>query len=117
MSDPTNADRAEWGKVALRAFSAETGVHTEDLETQLSDLICDLRHFADRGKINWEDVLRRADGHYGEEVNEEKLFYCHKCLELFPIAVLDGAPPVSGDENSDFTDLLCRSCHPNWSPR
>jgi hypothetical protein len=51
--EPTNLQRAEWAKAALAVFTAETysGDHPEmmdrdDLQTAISDLICDLLHFA-----------------------------------------------------------------------
>lgn len=51
--EPTNVQRAQWAKAALTVFTAETygGDHPDtmdsgDLETAISDLICDLLHFA-----------------------------------------------------------------------
>lgn len=51
--EPTNSQRAQWAKAALTVFTAETysGDHPdtmdpEDLETAISDLICNLMHFA-----------------------------------------------------------------------
>lgn len=51
--EPTNFQRAEWAKAALAVFTAETyagahpeTMHREDLEDAISDLICDLLHFA-----------------------------------------------------------------------
>ena len=50
--EPTNVQRAQWAKAALTVSTAETycGDHPEtmdsgDLETAISDLICDLLHF------------------------------------------------------------------------
>jgi hypothetical protein len=51
--EPTNVERAEWARNALAVFTSETfsGDHPssmdlDDLEAAISDLICDLLHFA-----------------------------------------------------------------------
>lgn len=62
--DGLNNDRAQWARVALRAFMKETGV---DLEDALSDLLGDLMHMADRDNFDFEAALDRARYHYDAE--------------------------------------------------
>ena len=101
-----NMKRAEWARRALGAFGRETGVGDEDMETQLSDLLCDLRHLADEEKVEWSEVLRRASFHYSAETSctcpscrakgdamdyefdvrkEGDFAICYKCGESFKI--------------------------------
>lgn len=63
-----NGNRAEWANVAVKAFQTETLTDDEDA---LSDLICDLMHWADRHLPegdSWDVHLRRAVDHYFEEI-------------------------------------------------
>jgi hypothetical protein len=79
--EPTNAQRAEWAKAALAVFTAETysGDHPDtmdsgDLETAISDLICDLLHFArfhprmDAAAIHAR-ALRTFEAEFAEEAD------------------------------------------------
>jgi hypothetical protein len=50
--EPTNIERAQWAKNALSVFTAETyggehpdTMHPDDLQSAVSELICDLMHF------------------------------------------------------------------------
>jgi hypothetical protein len=62
--DGMNGDRAQWGKAALDAFMAQTGVEYEDA---LGDLLCDLLHLSDREPFDFETALDRARDHYAAE--------------------------------------------------
>jgi hypothetical protein len=79
--EPTNVQRAEWAKAALAVFTAETfsgdrpeTMHRDDLEDAISDLICDLLHFArfhprmDAGAIHAR-ALRTFEAEVAEEAN------------------------------------------------
>jgi len=37
-------------------------------ETSLSDLLADIKHFCRRKKIDFDEVLRRASGHFAAEL-------------------------------------------------
>jgi hypothetical protein len=65
-SDPEhmNEDRATWAGRALDAFGVATGTEVENL---LSDLLCDLMHWADRHEGNFAAELARATRSYVEE--------------------------------------------------
>lgn len=41
------------------------------LEQQMSDLLCDMHHLADAAGIQWDDMIRRSDMHYYDEIAEE----------------------------------------------
>lgn len=74
--EPTNADRAEWARVAIAAFAAETHLDTSgelehDLESVVCDLVADLMHFCDEESLDWKEIIRRAELHHSEEVEQE----------------------------------------------
>lgn len=74
MTDITNANRAAWAALALLSYatSKEGGAELYDeAELVLSDLLCDLRHYADRETINFQTSLDRAEHHYDAEIAEE----------------------------------------------
>ena len=66
---PTNAERAEWGREALRHFAALVGQTEEDGDTNLGDLLADLLHTF--GEPRFADAMRRGKAHYDAEVLEE----------------------------------------------
>ncbi len=77
-TEPTNADRAQWAHEALAVFTARTfsGDHPDtmardDLECAISDLICDLLHFALQQGFDTGSIVQRACGHFGCELWEE----------------------------------------------
>jgi hypothetical protein len=82
--EPTNAQRAEWAKAALAVFTAETysGDHPEtmdrdDLETAISDLICDLLHFARfHPRMDAEAIHCHALRIFVQELAEESIGNC-----------------------------------------
>lgn len=63
----TNADRAELAAAALRHFQRTTGTDYEDV---LSDLLCDLMHWASENNFDFDAALCRARGHYEAEFAE-----------------------------------------------
>jgi hypothetical protein len=68
----SNEMRAGWAAASLVVFSNEHGIQDEDMATQVSDFLADLHHLADTLKIDWDNVLVRADGHYQEEVSAKQ---------------------------------------------
>jgi hypothetical protein len=62
-----NNDRAEWAEKAIDKFIDVTRTDTEDA---LSDLLCNLRHWADRNGQDWTQALDRAMRNYAEETME-----------------------------------------------
>lgn len=69
--DGQNDDRARWAAVALDAFATEVyqrGSDDEPPATCLTDLLCDLMHWADRNEgVDFDESLASARGHYEEE--------------------------------------------------
>ena len=59
-----NDSRAEWADEAIKIFMATTGT---DLEDSLGDLLCDLMHWSDRNKFDFDLALDRARDNYLEE--------------------------------------------------
>jgi hypothetical protein len=72
----TNTERALDAEAAVLLFAEKTG-QAEDFKTDprapISDLICNLRHYADRRHIPWTDVMESAMTNY----NAER--YCDDC--------------------------------------
>jgi hypothetical protein len=64
--DDSNDDRASWAGRALHLFTEITGT---DLEDALSDLLCDLMHWADRKDECFRSSLERARCNYAEETS------------------------------------------------
>jgi len=65
---PTNLERAEWAAAALRHFQSTTGTDDGDA---LPDLLCDLLHWSDREKVNFQNALDTARMHYQAECEEQ----------------------------------------------
>lgn len=63
-----NNDRAKWAQLALDVFQVETG--TEECDA-LSDLLCDLMHWAPRHGTNFSRMLERARRAYAEETRPD----------------------------------------------
>lgn len=62
----TNSDRADRAENCLLSEYNEN-----DDRTNAYDFLCDLHHWADRKKLDWNQLLESADMHYQDEVFEE----------------------------------------------
>lgn len=67
----TNMDRSAFASFALHAHIVRAGNQGEDAETNLSDLLCDLRHYCDVEKIAFMDILERSEKAYLAAADEE----------------------------------------------
>jgi hypothetical protein len=65
----SNKDRTEWAAAALRHYQSLTGSLYED---SLGDLLCDLMHFAQANKFDFNPALTRARGTYAEQFFEKE---------------------------------------------
>lgn len=72
MAGYDNKDRAISARETLDYFAKRQGVQDEDRETQLSDLLCNLMHYARAAAIDFDSCLTRGHGHYTEELEEER---------------------------------------------
>lgn len=61
-----NDDRSSWAGIAIAAFMAATNTEPENA---LSDLLCDLMHWADRRGECFDSRLEHARHHYAEETS------------------------------------------------
>jgi hypothetical protein len=68
----TNADRAATAEQCAELHARLTRSTCEDGHTQLIDLLCNLRHLADREGWNWIATDRTAEGHHRAEVDEAR---------------------------------------------
>lgn len=83
IHEPTNVQRAQWAKAALAVFTAETygddleSIHPDDMETAISDLICDLLHFARfHPKMDAAAIHAHALRLFEQEIAEEEACDC-----------------------------------------
>ncbi len=74
----TNEMRSAWAEHALNVFTEETlygrspeQLHPEDREDAVSDLICNLLHYARKQGFNSYDVARRSLATFSGEVEDE----------------------------------------------
>jgi len=67
--EPNNDSRASRAAEALAVYMKSTGA---DPDTALSDLLCDLRRWADRHGGDFEADLQGANQHYTEETQATK---------------------------------------------
>ena len=72
MDIRTNKDRAESAFRALQKFSQVTDIQDEEPETQISDLLCNLQHYADEQGVDFRACLDRGNRNYSEEVKLEE---------------------------------------------
>jgi hypothetical protein len=80
-TEPTNADRAVWGALAIVHFATVTGRVPDilsDAETLLADLLADVMHWCNVQKANrrqeaieFGSALQRARDYYEEEYSDE----------------------------------------------
>ena len=68
--ETTNRDRAGWAHEGLQAYATRTGVISEDLETQMRDLLGDLMHLARFEGVDFDDVIRRGQANFDVEIVE-----------------------------------------------
>lgn len=69
--DPDNWSNASRVEVARQALFGFAGADTEDVETNLIDLLANLLHFCKAEGIDFSDKLRIAEIHFEEEQAEE----------------------------------------------
>jgi hypothetical protein len=60
-----NIVRARWAKDSLARYIRQDP-HAEK-EQHVGDLLCDLHHFCERYKVDFDVALQRGEAHYCEE--------------------------------------------------
>ena len=64
----TNKKCTARSRKVIAAYNSLAGLSKADgAETSLSDLLADVQHFCQQKNINFDDLLRRADGHFAAE--------------------------------------------------
>ena len=61
------SDCADWANAALSRHIEITNNHSEDPQIQISDLLADLMHLADRLGVSFGEALNRALANYEVE--------------------------------------------------
>ena len=67
----SNVDRAKDCHASLKVFAKLQNIKDEDCETILSDFLADAMHWARFAGLDFDDCLRRAEGHYEAELKGE----------------------------------------------
>jgi hypothetical protein len=130
MTDITNKDRAGWAGMAVLEYATAKGSAGglyDPPETVLTDLLCDLMHYASAKEIDFAACLDRARLHYDAELAEEAGnqfgLRCPKCgrgdeidiaatvwVRLCPDGT-DIFAAANGDhEWSDHSGAVCIAC-------
>jgi len=69
MEITMNDRRAAWARIALKTFADLTGLTEDDgAETQLADMLADLRHMAAIDGIDYEEADVRSQVRYADEI-------------------------------------------------
>ena len=116
MTDITNEQRAGWAAhgVLQYATGKEGGEELyEDPETVLTDLLCDLRHYADRESIDFKTCLDRAETHYDAEIEEDPVSRLARALgeaiaalrRIADITHYENGEPVTALESRDIETI------------
>lgn len=74
MNQPTNEDRAERARVILKKYAKAQRLENDDVQSALSDLLTDLRHFCAeefRG-LDFDAALTLSEVAFNEETDEEE---------------------------------------------
>lgn len=66
-----NIDRSNAARKAVNRYSTHTYGQTPELDDLLQDFLGDLRHFARRYGVNYDEIDRRARETFEEELREE----------------------------------------------
>lgn len=72
-SEFTNAEHAECAIEALASSTHRATLLSGDHETAIMDLVIDLMHLCDRKKLDFYELLFRAENHYRAELEEDKI--------------------------------------------
>lgn len=62
-----NYRRAMWAAETMLGYNELVGGGKNDPETQIADLLADLRHLCDLEALDWSDIDRHAYHHYASE--------------------------------------------------
>ena len=68
---PTNEYRVTVAAKIVEKYAKKSGLENDELETQVSDLVSDLRHFCAFKGVPFSEVLRRSENHFTAEVTGE----------------------------------------------
>ena len=120
MTAITNEQRAGWAAHAVAEYSAGKegpGGLYDDPDTVLTDMLCDLRHYADRESIAFKTCLDRAEMHYAAEVEEDPAFRLAAALgeaiaalkRIADIAHYENGEPVTALESREIETIYAEA--------
>jgi hypothetical protein len=71
MKISNNKDRAEVAFRTVQKFSQLSECDYDDMETKISDLLCNLRHLADEKGVDFMECFSRGSDNYVSELQQE----------------------------------------------
>lgn len=66
----TNAERAHSAWTAVQHYVNAEGLHDQSFDENLTDLLTDLRHYADEYGMDFDDAVRSSANHHYHEIAE-----------------------------------------------
>lgn len=72
---PTNKTRAQWALESLEVFASSTSSIdnlNKEPDEVLTDLLCDLEHWANQNDISFDDCVAHGKAHFDAEIEGEK---------------------------------------------
>lgn len=76
VASQQNQSRAQWALDALDAFGLATGQRVrngrDEVEDMIGDLLCDLMHYCEQEKLDFNVLLARGQMHFRDERGGEE---------------------------------------------
>lgn len=94
MSELNNKDRADFAREAMEAYTARKG--SDEPQTDLVDLLGDLRHFAAEEGLDFEAAVQTSLMHFEEESETDAAETCEHCGEEFRTCEMLNCPECGG---------------------
>ncbi|MEZ8292734.1 hypothetical protein AB6D11_02650 [Vibrio splendidus] len=69
----TNKQRAESAFRALKHFEQNAGLEGEGMETQIKELLCNMKHLCDEQGLDFPSTLSKAHTSYKEGISLENI--------------------------------------------
>ncbi|NQZ51066.1 MAG: hypothetical protein HRT95_13115 [Moritella sp.] len=67
----TNTKGALWAQNAVTCFAVETGMTGEEVDSQMSDLLCDMMHLEKKESVDFMSLMEIANRNFEDELQIE----------------------------------------------
>lgn len=92
--EPNNRDRADFARRAMEAYTAAKG--GDEPQSELVDLLSDLRHYAAEEGLDFESALGTSEMHFEEEKESGDVEDCEHCDGEFRVSEMLNCPKCGG---------------------